>query len=140
MYLPFLCLQVHPRIVRQFDVFVLDSSCFVTVLEFCEGCDLDFYLKQHTQLPEVRVTCSGLALPSLSSLSSYFLFFVLCTLGGGALYYCAVVPGAAVHERTVASYHSLRPQTGQYFVSSVRVALLDTVTDTNVYRVLASLL
>jgi hypothetical protein len=36
----------HPRIVRLFDVFEIDANSFCTVLEYCDGHDLDFYLKQ----------------------------------------------------------------------------------------------
>jgi tousled-like kinase len=43
---------VHPRIVRLFDVFSIDSDSFCTVLEYCGGNDLDFYLKQHKQMSE----------------------------------------------------------------------------------------
>lgn len=50
--------QNHARIVRLFDVFPIDNNCFVTVLELCEGTDLDFYLKQHKTLDEVRATPS----------------------------------------------------------------------------------
>lgn len=42
----------HPRIVRLFDVFEIDSNSFCTVLEYCDGHDLDFYLKQHKCIPE----------------------------------------------------------------------------------------
>eukprot|EP01113_Clastostelium_recurvatum_P021754 TRINITY_DN2580_c0_g1_i2.p1 TRINITY_DN2580_c0_g1~~TRINITY_DN2580_c0_g1_i2.p1 ORF type:complete len:947 (-),score=194.37 TRINITY_DN2580_c0_g1_i2:105-2603(-) len=42
----------HPRVVRLFDVFEIDYNSFCTVLEFCEGGDLDTYLKQYKQLPE----------------------------------------------------------------------------------------
>lgn len=42
----------HPRIVRLFDVFEIDTSSFCTVLEYCDGHDLDFYLKQHKCIPE----------------------------------------------------------------------------------------
>ncbi|CEF65993.1 Serine/threonine-protein kinase tousled-like 2 [Strongyloides ratti] len=42
----------HPRIVRLFDLFTIDNHCFCTVLEYCDGNDLDFYLKQHKQIPE----------------------------------------------------------------------------------------
>jgi tousled-like kinase len=38
---------VHPRIVQLFDVFEIDSNSFATVLEYCEGHDLDLHLKQH---------------------------------------------------------------------------------------------
>ena len=39
----------HPRIVQLFDVFEIDANSFCTVLEYCDGHDLDFYLKQvHT--------------------------------------------------------------------------------------------
>ena len=36
----------HPRIVTLFDVFEIDANSFCTVLEYCDGHDLDFYLKQ----------------------------------------------------------------------------------------------
>jgi tousled-like kinase len=42
----------HPRIVKLFDVFEIDTNSFCTVLEYCEGNDLDFYLKQHKTIPE----------------------------------------------------------------------------------------
>ncbi|PAA89979.1 hypothetical protein BOX15_Mlig025046g1, partial [Macrostomum lignano] len=42
----------HPRIVKVYDVFDIDSDCFCTVLEYSKGCDLDFYLKQNKSLPE----------------------------------------------------------------------------------------
>lgn len=42
----------HPRIVRLFDVFEIDANSFCTVLEYCDGHDLDFYLKQHKCIPE----------------------------------------------------------------------------------------
>eukprot|EP00794_Sanderia_malayensis_P003299 gene3299-3782_t len=42
----------HARIVRLFDVFEIDSNSFVTVLEYCDGNDLDFLLKQNKTIPE----------------------------------------------------------------------------------------
>uniref|UniRef100_A0A672GPB8 non-specific serine/threonine protein kinase n=1 Tax=Salarias fasciatus TaxID=181472 RepID=A0A672GPB8_SALFA len=43
----------HPRIVKLYDYFSLDTdSSFCTVLEYCEGNDLDFYLKQHKLMSE----------------------------------------------------------------------------------------
>ena len=36
----------HPRIVNLYDVFEIDANSFCTVLEYCDGHDLDFYLKQ----------------------------------------------------------------------------------------------
>uniref|UniRef100_A0A1I8EHK2 Protein kinase domain-containing protein n=1 Tax=Wuchereria bancrofti TaxID=6293 RepID=A0A1I8EHK2_WUCBA len=42
----------HPRIVRLFDLFTIDNHSFCTVLEYCDGNDLDFYLKQNKQIPE----------------------------------------------------------------------------------------
>ena len=36
----------HPRIVKLYDVFEIDANSFCTVLEYCDGHDLDFYLKQ----------------------------------------------------------------------------------------------
>uniref|UniRef100_A0A1I7RMS6 Protein kinase domain-containing protein n=1 Tax=Bursaphelenchus xylophilus TaxID=6326 RepID=A0A1I7RMS6_BURXY len=42
----------HPRIVQLFDLFTIDNDSFCTVLEYCDGNDLDFYLKQHKQITE----------------------------------------------------------------------------------------
>ncbi|XP_073943901.1 serine/threonine-protein kinase tousled-like 2 isoform X5 [Choristoneura fumiferana] len=42
----------HPRIVKLYDVFEIDGNSFCTVLEYCNGHDLDFYLKQHKTIPE----------------------------------------------------------------------------------------
>lgn len=35
-----------------YDVFEIDANSFCTVLEYCDGHDLDFYLKQHKSIPE----------------------------------------------------------------------------------------
>ncbi|XP_013399734.1 serine/threonine-protein kinase tousled-like 2 isoform X1 [Lingula anatina] len=42
----------HPRIVKLYDVFEIDIDSFCTVLEYCDGHDLDFYLKQSKSIPE----------------------------------------------------------------------------------------
>ncbi|XP_058795995.1 serine/threonine-protein kinase tousled-like 2 isoform X10 [Phymastichus coffea] len=42
----------HPRVVKLYDVFEIDPNSFCTVLEYCDGHDLDFYLKQHKTIPE----------------------------------------------------------------------------------------
>ncbi|KFD63048.1 hypothetical protein M514_11714 [Trichuris suis] len=42
----------HPRVVKLFDVFTIDVNSFCTVLEYCDGNDLDFYLKQNKVIPE----------------------------------------------------------------------------------------
>ena len=42
----------HPRIVSLLDVFEVDANSFCTVLELCEGTDLETLLKQKTRLPE----------------------------------------------------------------------------------------
>jgi len=42
----------HHRVVRLFDVFEIDLNSFATVLERCEGPDLDYYLKEKKNLPE----------------------------------------------------------------------------------------
>ncbi|CAG9464116.1 unnamed protein product [Pedinophyceae sp. YPF-701] len=45
----------HPNVVQQLDVFEVDGSdgsAFATVLEMCEGGDLDQHLKEHRVLPE----------------------------------------------------------------------------------------
>ncbi|UYV79583.1 TLK2 [Cordylochernes scorpioides] len=47
----------HPRVVKLYDVFEIDSNSFCTVLEYCDGHDLDFYLKQHKCIPEREARC-----------------------------------------------------------------------------------
>lgn len=47
----------HPHIVSLFDVFEIDQMSFCTVLEFCDGNDLDFYLKQHKMVREQEARC-----------------------------------------------------------------------------------
>ncbi|XP_042079219.1 serine/threonine-protein kinase tousled-like 2 isoform X3 [Haplochromis burtoni] len=42
----------HPRIVKLYDYFSLNTDSFCTVLEYCEGNDLDFYLKQNKSMTE----------------------------------------------------------------------------------------
>lgn len=42
----------HPRIVHLYDVFEIGQHSFCTVLEYCDGNDLDFLLKQHKTVPE----------------------------------------------------------------------------------------
>ena len=42
----------HARIVKLFDVFEIDANSFCTVLEYCDGHDLDFHLKQNKIIPE----------------------------------------------------------------------------------------
>ena len=42
----------HPRIVSLYDVFEIDNNSFATVLECCDGTDLDTLLKNRRTLPE----------------------------------------------------------------------------------------
>lgn len=42
----------HPNIVRLYDTVEIDSTSFCTVLEYCEGPDLSYYLKKHKKIPE----------------------------------------------------------------------------------------
>uniref|UniRef100_A0A1I7X6Y1 Protein kinase domain-containing protein n=1 Tax=Heterorhabditis bacteriophora TaxID=37862 RepID=A0A1I7X6Y1_HETBA len=42
----------HCRIVKLFDLFTIDNHSFCTVLEYCPGNDLDFYLKQNKSVSE----------------------------------------------------------------------------------------
>eukprot|EP00092_Neocalanus_flemingeri_P012548 GFUD01013524.1.p1 GENE.GFUD01013524.1~~GFUD01013524.1.p1 ORF type:complete len:933 (+),score=190.12 GFUD01013524.1:215-3013(+) len=42
----------HARIVKLWDVFEIDANSFCTVLEYCDGHDLDFHLKQNKIIPE----------------------------------------------------------------------------------------
>ena len=42
----------HPRIVSLYDVFEIDNNSFATVLELCQGTDLDALLKERRRLSE----------------------------------------------------------------------------------------
>lgn len=42
----------HPRVVRMLDIFEIDDNSFGTVLEYCDGCDLDAYLRERKTLCE----------------------------------------------------------------------------------------
>ncbi len=56
----------HPRVVQLIDIFEIDENTFCTVLEFCDGSDLDSYLRTYQTLPErearsiIGQVCSGL--------------------------------------------------------------------------------
>lgn len=43
---------VHPNVVRLYDIFEIDNNSFCTILEYCEGHDLDEYLKEQGTLSE----------------------------------------------------------------------------------------
>lgn len=47
----------HPRVVKLYDVFEIDANSFCTVLEYCDGHDLDFYLKQVSILKRDQILC-----------------------------------------------------------------------------------
>ncbi|EAS04078.4 Serine/Threonine kinase (macronuclear) [Tetrahymena thermophila SB210] len=42
----------HANIVQLYDTVEIDNNSFATILEYCEGPDLYFYLKKHKVLPE----------------------------------------------------------------------------------------
>lgn len=42
----------HPNIVKLYDTVEIDNNSFCTVLEYCEGPDLQLYLKENKQIPE----------------------------------------------------------------------------------------
>ena len=42
----------HPRVVGLVDIFEIDNNTFCTVLQYCDGCDLDSYLRAHRNLSE----------------------------------------------------------------------------------------
>lgn len=42
----------HPRVVQLIDIFEIDENTFCTVLEYCDGSDLDSYLRMHQSLSE----------------------------------------------------------------------------------------
>ncbi|ESO08237.1 hypothetical protein HELRODRAFT_75686, partial [Helobdella robusta] len=56
----------HPRIVRLFDVFEIDNNSFCTVLEYCEGNDLDFHLKQNKFISEKE--CRSIIVQTVNAL------------------------------------------------------------------------
>lgn len=47
----------HPRVVQLVDIFEIDENTFCTVLEYCDGCDLDSYLRANKTLPEKEARC-----------------------------------------------------------------------------------
>jgi len=47
----------HPRVVPFYDIIGLDNSTFCTILQFCEGTDLDIYLKMRHHLKENEARC-----------------------------------------------------------------------------------
>lgn len=63
---------VHPKVVRLYDVFEIDTNSFCTVLQYCDGGDLDSYLKQNKVLSEreaksiISQIFSGLKYPFIS--------------------------------------------------------------------------
>ena len=42
----------HPNIVQLYDTVEIDNNSFATILEYCEGPDLYYYLKKNKVLPE----------------------------------------------------------------------------------------
>jgi tousled-like kinase len=42
----------HPRVVKMYDTFLYDNNTYVTVLDYCDGNDLDFHLKTQKLIPE----------------------------------------------------------------------------------------
>lgn len=47
----------HERVVQLFDVFAIDLNSFCTVLELCEGTDLDMYLRKRQTINEKEAKC-----------------------------------------------------------------------------------
>lgn len=56
----------NEHIVRLFDVFEIDDNSFCTVLEYCDGQDLDFLLKQQHTLSGPSGRRASPIAPSLS--------------------------------------------------------------------------
>jgi len=57
---------LHPRIVRMYHRFCIDANTFATVLEYCEGVDLDTFLKRNGPLSEKETR--GIEIQILSAL------------------------------------------------------------------------
>jgi hypothetical protein len=51
--------MVHPRVVRLFDVFEIDSNSFATVLEYCRGATHMNMTESNTTLTESNTTLFG---------------------------------------------------------------------------------
>lgn len=97
-YVPFfLQIVVLRRIVEQYNLFTIDNHSFCTVLEYCEGHDLDFYLKQNKQIPEKEAR--SIIMQVSSFLSTEYATGGLCT---------------EVSRREEAADHPLRPQACKY--------------------------
>lgn len=47
----------HPRIAKLRDVFDIDQNTMCTVLDLCDGHDLEFYLKENKTIPEQEARC-----------------------------------------------------------------------------------
>jgi tousled-like kinase len=56
----------HPRIVGLYDRFPIDANCFGTVMEYCEGDDLDTYLKANG--PIIEKEARGLCIQLVTGL------------------------------------------------------------------------
>lgn len=59
----------HPRVVKLSDRFPIDASCFATVMEYCEGEDLDTFLKANGPMNEKEAR--GILLQILSGLKCF---------------------------------------------------------------------
>ena len=57
----------HPNIVRLLDIFEIDADTFGTILEYCEGGDLDYYLKKFGTVSEKE--SKGIAYQLLNALN-----------------------------------------------------------------------
>lgn len=68
-------------IVQLYDVFEIDSNSFCTVLEHCDGNDLDFVLKQNQFIPEKEArSILGQILSALKYLNTEVKPSVVCNL------------------------------------------------------------
>ena len=64
----------HENVVRQLDSFAVDGDCFVTVLEYCPGIDLERYLKQNVYLKETEARAIVIQVRSIPSPLLSYLF------------------------------------------------------------------
>jgi tousled-like kinase len=96
--------MAHDSIVRLHDVFEIDDESFCTVLELCEGGDLDFHLKLHGSLGEREARCLTVRLRLHSAPACCARCAALTRIIGAA------GGGAALSERRAAARHTLRPE------------------------------
>uniref|UniRef100_A0A2K6Q9K8 Protein kinase domain-containing protein n=1 Tax=Rhinopithecus roxellana TaxID=61622 RepID=A0A2K6Q9K8_RHIRO len=102
----------HPRIIKLYDYFSLDTDSFCTVLEYCEGNDLNFYLKQHKLMSEKEARSIIMQIVNaLKYLNKRKLPVIHCDLKPGNI---LLVNGTACGERKITELGLLKIMDDSY--------------------------